>query len=133
MHMDPSQFKGVILVHGDADAYVPLSQSVRFVKRLASYDVDTYLAILPGVNHAYIYQLGLDKSLAPGGKWILPTARALKPEHGQMGFDASVAYIRLQPGYRLPYKPFYAEPPYRYHGNKAPVRRINWKIWQNIL
>jgi hypothetical protein len=117
--MDPSQFKGVLLVHGDADYDIPLSRSVRFVKYLASHDVDAYLAILPGVNHGYIYQLGLDKSLAPGGKWILPR-RKLTPEHGQMGFDASVAYIRLQPGYRLSYKPFYAEPPYRYHGNKAP-------------
>ena len=58
MKMAPSRFKGVLLVHGDADTSVPLSQSVRFVEHLSRHSVDAYLAILPGVNHGYIYNLG---------------------------------------------------------------------------
>ena len=118
IHMTPALFKGVILVHGDADTTVPLPQSIRFIKHLTSHDIEATLAILPGVNHGYIYQLGLDTSLAPGGKWILPK-RKLPPKHGQMGFDVSMEYIRQQPGYKLPYKPFYAKPPYRYYDSKA--------------
>ena len=119
MHMPPSGFNGTLIVHGGADTVVPLSQSIRFAEHLPGHGVAAYLAVIPNANHSHIYDVGLDESLSPVGRWLLPP-RKVNHKHGQAAFDAAMAFVRRLPGYDLPYTPFYAEPPYRYHGDRAP-------------
>lgn len=117
INMDTNQFEGVLLVHGEADTNVPLSQSKRFIDHLADYGVNAQLAIVQDAEHSFNYELGLDASLAPNGRWILPS-RKFVVAHGQTGFDATMVYIKRQQGYDLPYTPFFAAPQYYYYGDR---------------
>ena len=71
------------------------------------------------LDHGDLRVRGDGESLSPVGRWLLPPRKA-SHKHGQAAFDAVMAFTKQLPGYDLPCKPFYAEPPYRYRGNRAP-------------
>ncbi|OHB58378.1 MAG: hypothetical protein A2Y12_01070 [Planctomycetes bacterium GWF2_42_9] len=119
MNMNPADFEGLLIVHGDADTSVQLSDSIGFITHLQHHKVNAQLAIVPGAGHSFIYEMGLDKVLAPGGVWLQPPQK-MCPRYGQMGIDATMVCITGCPGYGLPYTPFFAEPGYYYYGQKSP-------------
>ena len=51
--IDPSQLPAVLLMHGDADREVPLSQAQALQARIAGAGESCRLDVLPGVGHGF--------------------------------------------------------------------------------
>ena len=119
--MGPSQFEGALIVHGDNDTSVPISHSMGFIDVMVGHGIDAKLAILPGAEHSFFYELGLDACLSPYGYWPQPP-RIIPVEHGHVGFNATMVCVKSIPGYDLPYTPFDETLQYYYYGEEPVLK-----------
>jgi acetyl esterase/lipase len=77
-HVSPDD-PPTLIIHGDADALVPLQQSESFEKALREAGVECRLVVKKGSGHGW---LGLDKDLVPFADWfdrhlaVKPAAKA---------------------------------------------------------
>ncbi len=120
IQMTPENFEGALIVHGDNDTSVPISHSMGFIDVMDGQGVDAKLAIVPGAEHSFLYELGLDVSLSPYGYWPQPP-RVIPVEHGHVGFNATMVCVKNTQGYDLPYTPFDEPLQYYYYGDEPPV------------
>lgn len=73
----------VLLMHGDADDLVPLGQSQEFEAALEAQGVPVRLDVVPGADHADLYQA--DVVAAPVSEWIAGLAASASPSPAASG------------------------------------------------
>jgi acetyl esterase/lipase len=57
VHIDPEKFPPLEIHHGTDDTTIPLDESRRFVERLSQAGRECELVVLPGIPHAFGYNL----------------------------------------------------------------------------
>ncbi len=60
LHCPPELFRDVLVLHGDADETVPLTDSHDFTRQLESAGINTRLEVIEGAPHGYGYHILTD-------------------------------------------------------------------------